>query len=161
MHTQSKNYHPRSSPLFPPDGYPLPSLCEPRGRLYWKSYSRWQGGNEPCLRSIPDPVCRFTRLVRSMRQFAAPLKVSASSKLDTGDSGSGSGSSSTRVGNQPGTNAAPGSRAFAGASGASKAKGIGSATATSPLGPSKIEDISSPHELTAYVSHCPLFSLHI
>jgi hypothetical protein len=48
-----------------------------------------------------------------MRQFAAPLKVSASSK--------------------------------------SEATGAGTPS-TAPLGPAKVDDISSPHELTVFVS---------
>jgi len=81
-----------------------------------------------------------------MRQFAAPLKVSASSKSDAGNTGSSSGlGSGSGAGNAFGTTGTTG--------GANKGKGIGSTTATSPLGPAKIEEISSPHELTAYVRY--------
>jgi hypothetical protein len=84
-----------------------------------------------------------------MRQFAAPLKVSASSKSDAGNTGSSSG-----LGSGSGTGNAFGTRIGTGAAGgAHKGKGIGSNTATSPLGPAKIEEISSPHELTAYVRY--------
>ena len=48
-----------------------------------------------------------------MRQFAAPLKVSASSKSEATSAG---------------------------------------ASSTIPLGPAKVDDITSPHELTAFVS---------
>ncbi|KAG8818803.1 hypothetical protein FRC17_010701, partial [Serendipita sp. 399] len=60
-----------------------------------------------------------------MRQFAAPLKVSASSK---GDSTAGGANANANAGNT----------------------GTGSSS-LSPLGPSKVEDITSPHELTAFV----------
>ncbi|PVF95133.1 hypothetical protein CPB86DRAFT_788321 [Serendipita vermifera] len=58
-----------------------------------------------------------------MRQFAAPLKVSASSKSDANVAGAG------------GTLNTPG----------------GGVSASSPLGPTKVEEITSPHELTAFV----------
>jgi hypothetical protein len=102
-----------------------------------------KGGNQNLV------ACIYPSQSPLMRQFAAPLKVSASSKSDTGNTGSSSG-----LGSGSGSGNAFGSRIGAGTTGgANKGKGIGSTTTTSPLGPAKIEEISSPHELTAYVRY--------
>ncbi|KAG8755395.1 hypothetical protein FRC14_004067 [Serendipita sp. 396] len=72
-----------------------------------------------------------------MRQFAAPLKVSASSKGND-SSTNGTGTNATSNSNNNNNNAG----------GNNTSTGAGS---LSPLGPSKVEDITSPHELTAFV----------